>query len=190
MSQNPSPARPADPGHEAPSRQPTTSGSGDSSSQVWKFIALGLGLVLLGLLLFSWYPGSTPEQAQQPAEEEQATEDAQAQQDEEAEKEKEKPTPAPAPPPVADDPRPSSRSSGGGGSDAPQPPPSPLANVHVLSVGYSTLPSRRVVALRIGGGLPYFLREGDTIGDMKILAILTDRVQISQNGKTYEIAVQ
>jgi hypothetical protein len=187
MSQNPSPSRPPDPTNEGTGRVPSAIG-GDSSSQVWKFIALALALVLLGVLVFSWYPGPTPEQAQGPQTEEQATEDEEAQEEEAAPQEKPAPAPAPAPPPVADDPRPSPRSSSRG--DEPQAgPPSFLANIHVLSVGYSPLPARRVVALRIGGGLPYFLREGDTIGDMKIVAILTDRVQVTQGGKTYDILV-
>jgi len=42
---------------------------------------------------------------------------------------------------------------------------------------------------RIGGALPYFLHEGDTVGAIKIVAIMQDRVQISHKNKMYEIRV-
>ena len=149
--------------------------------------------MLFGVLLFFGYRGSQPQEAQLPPDSERVIVNGQVHEEGEAAvAENEQPAPAPAGA-LAEEPRPSARSSGvGGGSDAAQGGglPAALKSVHVVSVGYSPQPSNRVVALRIGGSLPYILHEGDTIGDMKILAILNDRVQVKQNGKTYEITAR
>jgi hypothetical protein len=176
MSQPSSPARP-DPARDtnAQSAAPAPAPAQSSSDQAWKIVALAVALMVLALLLFFLFTGATTEQSAPPQEETSAEE-------EEAEE-----APAPAPPPSADDPRPSSRSSSRGSEGTSAPPDGELPPLNILSVGYSPVPALRVVALRIGGALPYFMHEGDSIGDVKILAIMSDRVQISHKGKKYEI---
>jgi hypothetical protein len=66
-------------------------------------------------------------------------------------------------------------------------PPGKLPPVRVLSVGYSTEPRLRVAALRIGGGLPVFLHEGDSVGAIKVEAIMSDRIHISHGGETFVV---
>lgn len=182
MSQPSSPARPVD-----PPRDPNTLGqsgqrpSQNAPDQAWKLAALAVALVILAVLLFFLFTGPTSEQSAAPQEEPAAEEEEAAEE-------------PPPPPPSAssDDPRPSSHPSGGsssGGSAPAAQDSGELPSLNVLSVGYSPTPALRVVALRIGGALPYFLHEGDSIGDLKILSIMYDRVQISHKGKKYEIKV-
>jgi hypothetical protein len=145
--------------------------------EAWKIAALAIALVILAILLFFLFTGATPDQTSAPAEHE------------EEYAEEEEAAPAPPPPAMADDPRPSPPSRPSSPSSDSDQQASPLPPMNVLSVGYSPMPALRVVALRIGGALPYFLHEGDTIGKIKILTIMQDRVHISHNGKTYEIRV-
>jgi hypothetical protein len=143
-------------------------------------MALAVAILILAVLLLFLFTGPTTEQSAAPNEE--------AYSDEEEAEEAPAPAPAPAPPPPADAPRPAVGSSGQA-SDSSPPQEATLPPMQVLSVGYSDVPALRVVALRLGGALPYFMHEGDSIGDIKILAIMFDRVQISHKGKNYEIKV-
>lgn len=180
MSPTSSPARPVEPGRDTNAQFPAPHRPGQNApDQAWRIVALAVALVVLAVLLFFLFAGPTTEQSAAPKEEASSEED-------EAEEE---PAPAPAPPPPAEYPRPSGRSSSGQGSDSSPPQEAVLPPLQVLSVGYSPMPALRVVALRIGGALPYFMHEGDSIGDIKILAIMSDRVQISHKGKKYEIKV-
>jgi hypothetical protein len=182
MSQPSSPARAPEPPRQPANAPPGGGGQAPrqpASDQAWKIAALAVALVVLALLLFILFTGATVDQTSAPEEAEYAEEE-----------EAEEPAHAPPPPAMADDPRPRpsapppSRSSEGSSQQA-----APLPTLNVLSVGYSPMPALRVVALRIGGALPYFLKEGDTIGAIKVLAIMQDRVHISHNGKKYEIRV-
>ena len=182
MSQPSSPARAPDPSRDIGSAPPGGGGQAprqQSPDQAWKIAALAVALVILAILLYLVFAGPTMEPASAPAEDE-----AEYTEEEEAEE------PAQAPPPaMADDPRPSPSSRPSSPSSEGSSQPAALPPLNVLSVGYSPMPALRVVALRIGGALPYFLHEGDTIGAIKILAIMQDRVHISHKGKTYEIRV-
>jgi hypothetical protein len=140
--------------------------------QSWKLVALAVAFVILAVALWIYLSSPKVEQSPAPVEDEGAVVDEQA----------EEPAPASPPAPMMEEPKPSGHSAGG--SDAPALPP-----LNLLSVGYSPSPASRVVALRIGGALPYFLHEGDSVGAIKILAIMQDRVQISHKNKTYEIRV-
>jgi hypothetical protein len=132
---------------------------------------VALALVILAATYYVLFAGSKTEQTAPVEHEAEVAEETEG----------EEPAPAP-PPPAMGDPVPSSHAAGGA-------EPSPLPPLNVLSVGYSPSPAHRVVALRIGGALPYFLHEGDTVGQIKVLAIMQDRVQISHKSKTYEIRV-
>jgi hypothetical protein len=181
MSQTSSPARAPEPTRDLGS-PPGGGGQGprqQSPDQAWKIAALAVALVILAILLFFLFTGVAPDQTTAPAQEEEYAED----------EETEESAPAPPPPAMADDPRPSPSASPSAPSSDGSSKPAALPPMNVLSVGYSPLPALRVVALRIGGALPYFLHEGDTIGAIKILAIMQDRVHISHGGKTYEIRV-
>jgi hypothetical protein len=184
MSQPSSPARAPEPARDPASAPPGGGGQAppqQAPDQAWKIAALAVALVVLAILLFFLFTGPTVDQTSAPAEDE-----AEYAEEEEAEE----PDHAPPPPAMADDPRPSpSARPSSPSSEGSSQPASPLPPMNVLSVGYSPMPALRVVALRIGGALPYFLHEGDTIGAIKILSIMQDRVHISHNGKTYEIRV-
>jgi hypothetical protein len=189
MSQNPSPSRPPEPENKAQSAA-TVSPAGQDAA-VWKALALSLGLVLLALVLYLLSTGPASEEASTAPEGEYAAQGEPSQPEEYAEEEeaKQPPPPAAAPaPPPAPPAGEAPRSRAPSRSAEPAQPPT-LSSVRVVSLGFSPTPSLRVVALRIGGGLPTFLREGDTIGDLKVIAILADRVRVTRGGKTYEIPV-
>lgn len=182
MSQATNPVQPpaAPPREAAVQSAPPATSSGNaqaglSADQIWKLVALGVALLILAVSLFYLISGPTADTAQE--EEEYTTEE-----------EEPKAPPATTPPPAfRDDVRPMpQRNPDRLKTSAPKPALPPM---HVLSVGFSHVPSLRVVALRIGGALPYFMHEGETIGDIKILAIMADRVQISHAGTTYEIKI-
>jgi len=178
MSRPSIPARPVEPPREtntqAQAPAPAPPSAQNAPNQAWKIVVLAVALLVLAVVgLYFFFAGPTTEESAAPVEP--------------AYSEEEAPEEAPAPAPAggsAEDSRAMQLSGQGAASAEGALPP-----LNILSVGYSPVPALRVVALRLGGALPYFLHEGESIGDIKILAIMSDRVQISHKGKNYEIKV-
>ncbi|MFN8545467.1 MAG: hypothetical protein U0807_14830 [Candidatus Binatia bacterium] len=92
------------------------------------------------------------------------------------------PIPAPAPPAAVPDP-------------LPAPPPAPVdelrtgppPRVRVSFLAYSALPERRTVALAVEDGAMVTLREGGRSGDVEVVRILPDRVDLRRNGITFTV---
>jgi hypothetical protein len=145
-------------------------------------VIAGIGAVALILVvaLFFIFSEPKPDEYAMPQEEQQVVEPEMAE-----EAPAQPATRAPAPPPLVAAPRPRPAPPAAGANSQTQLPP-----LKVVSLGYSDAPSLRVVALRIGGGLPYFLHEGEKIGEVHVVSIMADRVQVKVGDKTYEVPVR
>ena len=67
-------------------------------------------------------------------------------------------------------------------------PPSPtptLAGVRISFLAYSRIPDLRTVSLAVDGDSLVTLREGEKAGDLEVVRIHPDRVEVKRNGEAF-----
>lgn len=75
------------------------------------------------------------------------------------------------------------------GEDAPwvAPLPAGAPEVHVAFLLYSARPERRSVALQLDGGPLLTVREGDEVGDITVVRIRPDHVELAWRGERFAV---